>query len=102
MRNLSYGIGFLLVVALLVFGYYESYQLHQDKVAIETEQRLEPSYRICEENGHVAVYREDGMVYEYTDIKLETLPLEVADEIRRGITLEDKKELYGFLENYSS
>ncbi len=102
MRKLSYGIGLLLVVGLLMFGYYESYQLHQEKIAIETENQLEPAYRIGEENGHVAVYREDGVVYEYTDIELEMLPTEVADEVRRGITLENKKELYGFLENYSS
>jgi len=51
----------------------------------------------------VVVYLSDKKTpYEYTDIKCDGLPSEMQEEIRNGKYMEDAKELYGFLENYSS
>ena len=41
-------------------------------------------------------------VYEYTDIPLEALPLQMQSEVLLGKPVENLDSLYSFLENYSS
>ena len=56
-----------------------------------------------EVNGYIVVYLSDKKTpYEYTDILYDQLPERLRDEIRNGKYVEGQKELYGFLENYSS
>ena len=60
-------------------------------------------YCLRELQGYVAVYRNsDGGLYELTDIQVSDLPEDILQEIAAGKSVASEKELYGFLENYSS
>lgn len=60
-------------------------------------------YILKEEDGFVAVYYADGeTLYDNTAILLEQLPWRLQMEIREGKQIASEKELYNFLENYSS
>ena len=60
-------------------------------------------YCLKELQGYVAVYADNGAgLYELTDIQVSDLPEEVQQEIAAGKHIASEKELYGFLENYSS
>ena len=63
----------------------------------------EKEYVLGEEDGMVVVYEEDGhTVYERTDITVSHLQEELQEEIKSGKQIKDNRELYGFLEAYSS
>lgn len=71
-----------------------------EQVLAETEEYL---YYLMEEFGYVNIYLADRKtIYEYTDITLDVLPLELQAEIMEGKGLSSEGELYDFLENYSS
>ncbi len=60
-------------------------------------------YILVEENGRVTIYRIDGTtLYEYTGIAADSLPETLREEISHGKRISGEKELYDFLENYSS
>lgn len=60
-------------------------------------------YVIVEEEGYLLVYMQDlETIYMYTDIRLAELSESLQEEIRLGKPFKDLKELYDFLENYSS
>lgn len=53
--------------------------------------------------GQITVYYSDKKtVYEYTDIDINQLPESLQIEIINGKEIKDEKELYDFLENYST
>ena len=71
-----------------------------EQVLAETEEYL---YYLMGEDGCVNIYLADRKtIYEYTDIPLEILPLELQSEILEGKGISSEGELYDFLENYSS
>lgn len=101
-------------------GYYQSIQ-HPDKnkenksskeniqgdkkPEIEESATVVKPYKFVlgEEDSYVIVYYADAeTIYSTTDIKMETLPIRLQNEIRQGKKIEAEKELYNFLENYSS
>lgn len=47
-------------------------------------------------------YSDQKTVYEYTDISLTHLPANIAAEVITGKKIKNEKELFDFLENYSS
>lgn len=122
----KYYIGFFmaifLVASLLGIGYQMSYQYVMDKQLTQAESNLEipeqpkeeivttkgtaeknEGYYLCELQGYVVVYLGDHeTIYEMTEIPLATLPDNVRVEVEAGKFIETTKELYGFLENYSS
>lgn len=118
----GYSIGFLIAVFLFIFflgvGYQLSYQYvadrhearlteeqkkEEDAVTTKGEAEKNEGYYIKELHGYVAVYLGDEeTLYELTEISLTDLPDEVQEEVRTGKYLETTRELYGFLENYSS
>ncbi|MCI9381845.1 MAG: hypothetical protein HFG88_12580 [Dorea sp.] len=130
--RLKYGIGFfavMIVSLMLVTGAYQlSYQHAKERAEMKVAEETKPEpqepvitaqeptavaadgqalkedcYYLMEVNGYVVVYLSDKKTpYEYTDIKCDGLPSEMQEEIRNGKYMEDAKELYGFLENYSS
>ena len=130
--RLKYGIGFfavMIVSLMLVTGAYQlSYQHAKERAEMKVAEETKPEpqepvitaqeptavaadgqalkedcYYLMEVNGSVVVYLSDKKTpYEYTDIKCDGLPSEMQEEIRNGKYMEDAKELYGFLENYSS
>lgn len=71
-----------------------------EQVQAETKEYL---YYLMGEDGYVNIYLADRKtIYEYTDIPLEILPLELQSEILEGKGISSEGELYDFLENYSS
>lgn len=122
----KYYIGFFmavfLVASLLGIGYQMSYQyvmdrqlVRDDSIPEAPEQLREETvttkgtaeknegYYLCELQGYVVVYLGDHeTIYEMTEIPLAILPDNVRAEIEAGKFIETAKELYGFLENYSS
>lgn len=127
----KYYIGFFMtvffMVSLLGIGYQMSYQYvvdrHAAQVKAEQEQEREQipeapkeelvttrgtaqkneGYYLCALQGYVVVYLGDHeTIYEMTEIPLDTMPDNVRSEVESGKYVETARELYGFLENYSS
>ena len=122
----KYYIGFFmavfLVASLLGIGYQMSYQYVVDRQTARAESmpvvpeqpkeelvttkgtaQKNEGYYLCALQGYVVVYLGDHeTIYEMTEISLSTLPDNVRAEIEAGKFIETAKELYGFLENYSS
>lgn len=60
-------------------------------------------YYLTEEQGCVSIYLDDKeTLYENTSIRLSSLPDALKTEIKNGKYIRTEKELYDFLENYSS
>ena len=60
-------------------------------------------FYLSEDQGYIIVLKSDRKtVYEYTNIPVEELPVLIQTEVKNGKYIEDEKELFGFLENYSS
>ena len=68
-----------------------------------TNMNIPYEYVIVEEEGYLLVYMQDlETIYMYTNIRLAELSESLQEEIRIGKPFKDLKELYDFLENYSS
>ncbi|MCI8598348.1 MAG: hypothetical protein HFJ10_07900 [Lachnospiraceae bacterium] len=77
-------------------------EVSSDPDSVQTESK-EYGYYLVEESGYVNIYLQDKTtIFEYTDIAMDTLPEELQTEIRWGKGLPGERELYDFLENYSS
>lgn len=115
--NRKFIICSLVLIILVCFAYTFSYQLGASKApeteAVETEALASAAnagnpqklykYYLVEENGTITVYQDDKeTLFEYTTIQIDTLPENLQIEIKHGKFLEGDKELYDFLENYSS
>lgn len=60
-------------------------------------------YYIVAEKGMLVIYLENRRtLYDKTDIRLESLPLDVQEEIIKGLEIESADELYDFLETFTS
>jgi hypothetical protein len=63
----------------------------------------EPGYWVAVKDNVVIVYTEDwSEVYEFTNIELWQLPQEVQYDLVDGIHVENERELFDFLQTYSS
>ncbi len=63
----------------------------------------EYAFYLAEESGYVIIYQSDMQsIYEYTTIPVSDLPQEIQKELRKGKGVPGERELYDFLENYSS
>ncbi|MDD6235032.1 MAG: hypothetical protein PUB17_07645 [Lachnospiraceae bacterium] len=65
-----------------------------------TERKI--MYHLKAEYGYVSIYKADGKLYDNTDIRMSFLPQSVQIEIINVKDLYSDKELYEFLETYSS
>lgn len=65
-----------------------------------TERKI--MYHLKAEYGYVSIYKADGKLYDNTDIRMSFLPQSVQIEIINVKNLYSDKELYEFLETYSS
>lgn len=86
-------------------AYMELYSFSPQRVIIRKcfEQEEEEGFFLVNENHCVVVYQHDLQnVYLTTDIKVNELPEELRSEILRMKYIESEKELYNFLESYSS
>lgn len=106
-------VGSIFLAVALICGFQYTYQkgLKERQAREEKEQLLpadgtatkEEGYYLRAVDGYVVVYEGDGeTVYEYTSICVKNLPEEVQMQVRAGLLLENMKQVYGFLENYSS
>ena len=60
-------------------------------------------YYVIYRQGRIVIYYSDRKtVFEYPDIKLGDLPIDLQCEILSGKEMKDETELYSFLQNYSS
>lgn len=59
-------------------------------------------YMLRAERGYIVIFRGDGSFYDYTDISLYSLPREIQIEVLNTKKLTSQKELYDFLETYST
>lgn len=67
------------------------------------EPEEEQGYFIGVKDNAVIVYLQDrSQVYEYTNIELWTLPVEIQYELVEGIYVKNEQELFDFLQTYSS
>lgn len=63
----------------------------------------ESGYILAVKDNAVIVYTQDrSQVYEYTNIELWTLPLDIQSELVEGIYVKNEQELFDFLQTYSS
>lgn len=120
MRKFFYGISIFLFLCIVSFAYYSTYGLAGKLDSQEVKEReskeeqnlqmvssVEESgygkYYLKEEKGYVVVYKQDKTtVFETTEILISFLPTSLQEEIRKGKYIKTEKELYSFLENYSS
>lgn len=60
-------------------------------------------YYVIYRQGRIVIYYSDRKtVFEYPDIRLGDLPVDLQCEILSGKEMKDETELYSFLQNYSS
>lgn len=63
----------------------------------------EPGYWIAVRDNIVIVYTEDkSEIYEFTNIEMWQLPLDIQSELVDGIYVNNERELFDFLQTYSS
>lgn len=113
---------FLVLGMLLAAGYQITYDHVMDRQAAQARDEMsgtesiaaegekvtnpqdeEDGFYLCELQGFVVVYLSDRKtIYEFTEIPVTDLPEEVQQEVADGKYIATVKELYAFLENYSS
>lgn len=85
---------------------FELVQFSSDEVVIRKTfemEKEEAGYYALLENGYVTIYLEDKKtIYDYTDIPSADLPDYIIANLNEGIKFDGLKELYEFLETYSS
>ncbi len=81
---------------------YDAESIAAEGGAVKNTQEDE-GYYLMELHGFVVVYLSDKeTIYEFTEIPVNDLPEEVKQEVAEGKHISTVKELYAFLENYSS
>ena len=80
---------------------YSADEVHLKKLYYE-DNNYKRFYMIYK-NGRIVVYHSDKKtVYDYPDLKLYELPLDLQCQMVTGMEIKDEAELYNFLQNYSS
>lgn len=82
-----------------------------EEAEIGEKELLTPSMNLMEnekfylqvQDGYVTVYQgEDGDIFCETNIRFSLLPEEIREKIMTGLSFSKEKDLYDFLESYSS
>jgi len=85
---------------------YEIVSFAKDKVVLRKtydETKVENQFYICRRGDFIVVYYSDlKTVYEYTDIRVDSLIEEIQDSLVQGFYVKDVQELYSILEGYTS
>ena len=80
---------------------YSTDEVHLKKLYYEDENYKR--FYMVYKNGRMVVYHSDKKtVYDYPDVKLHELPLDLQCQMITGMEIKDEVELYNFLQNYSS
>lgn len=85
---------------------YEIVSFSADKVVLRktyNETKVENQFYLCKRGDFVVVYYSDlKTVYEYTEIRVDSLSEEAQQTINQGFYIKDSQELYSILEGYTS
>jgi len=85
---------------------FEIVSFAEDKVVLRKtydETKVENQFYICRKGDFVVVYYSDlKTVYEYTEIRMESLTDEIRQMVEQGFYVKDAQELYSILEGYTS
>ncbi len=85
---------------------FEIISFAEDKVVLRKtydEERIENQFYICRRGDFIVVYYSDlKTVYEYTEIRVDSLIEEIQQSIEQGFYVKDAQELYSILEGYTS
>lgn len=85
---------------------YEIVSFAEDKVVLRKtydETKIENQFYICRRSDFIVVYYSDlKTVYEYTEIRVDSLSDEMRQMIEQGFYVKDAQELYSILEGYTS
>ena len=85
---------------------YEIISFAEDKVVLRKtydETKVENQFYICRRGDFIVVYYSDlKTVYEYTEIRVDSLIEEIRQSVEEGFYVKDMKELYSILEGYTS
>lgn len=85
---------------------YEIVSFAQDKVVLRKtydETKVENQFYISRKGDFIVVYYSDlKTVYEYTEIRVDSLTEEMRQMLEQGFYVKDAQELYGILEGYTS
>ena len=99
----KYSIGILIFAILFIYLSIDNKTPEVTNQSQVVHAENTEAFYLFEVNGYIVVYLSDKKTpYEYTDILYEELPDLLKAEIRNGKYIENKDELYGFLENYTS
>ncbi len=85
---------------------YEIISFAEDKVVLRKtydENKVENQFYVSRKGDFIVVYYSDlKNVYEYTEIRVDSLVDEVRQTIEQGFYVKDTQELYSILEGYTS
>ena len=85
---------------------FEIVSFAEDKVVLRKtydETKIENQFYICRKGEFIVVYYSDlKTVYEYTEIRVDSLIEEIRQNIEQGFYVKDVQELYSILEGYTS
>ena len=85
---------------------FEIISFAEDKVVLRKtydETKVENQFYVCRRGDFVVVYYSDlKTVYEYTEIRVDSLLEEIQQSIEQGFYVKDAQELYSILEGYTS
>ena len=85
---------------------YEIVSFAEDKVVLRKtydETKVENQFYVCRRGDFVVVYYSDlKTVYEYTEIRVESLSEEIRQMIEQGYYVKNVQELYSMLEGFTS
>lgn len=85
---------------------FEIVSFAQDKVVLRKtydETKVENQFYISRKGDFIVVYYSDlKTVYEYTEIRVDSLTEEMRQMLEQGFYVKDAQELYGILEGYTS
>lgn len=107
-------LGIIAAIMVLVCAFQCSYDKaqkrrleernHQEKTdQTKGSVNQEDGYLVKIQDGYVVIYYPNKQtVFEYTTISYKSLPQDVQEKINTGLYLPNVKQVYGFLENYSS
>ena len=108
--SIGFFIGTICLCVLFALAYRISYSRALEKNETKSieqntavQKELEICYYIKDSEGYVTVYESDQKtVYEYTSILVLDLPEHIQEDLKEGIKVTSLRQVYGFLENYSS
>lgn len=85
---------------------YEIVSFSPDKIVLRKvydEEKVENQFYLCRKGDFIVVYYSDlRTVYEYTEIRPDSLKEEIRQAIEQGFYIKDAQELYSILEGYTS